>query len=217
MITLALDTSTPRGSVALLRDDSVLAETAFTRDRSGDQLFPTITTQLSQHKLTGSDISRIVVGTGPGSFTGIRAGIAAAKGLALPRNTSVVGVPSYDAIALAAADCIPKDCVEICVIGDARRDEIYFAVYNRSGRNTQPCRIGSLETLPDLIHNPIWFISSEIEMFADDLKTLMGGFAVVDTESRFPSASTIGILAQQSSAPPEPIYLREPQYTKTQP
>src|SRR3989442_1199242 len=90
MLTLAIDTSTARGSVALLRDEQPVAEETFERDG----LFAAL------QRLNPSHFDLIVVGTGPGSFTGIRAGIAAAKGLALPQGRPVKAVSSFDALAL---------------------------------------------------------------------------------------------------------------------
>jgi tRNA threonylcarbamoyladenosine biosynthesis protein TsaB len=94
MITLAIDTSTPRGAVALSREDKPLAEEAFDRSQAGQNLFDTAAKLLSENHLTVSDIGLLAVGLGPGSFTGIRAGIAAAKGLALPRKLPIKGAGS---------------------------------------------------------------------------------------------------------------------------
>jgi tRNA threonylcarbamoyl adenosine modification protein YeaZ len=114
MITLAIDTSTARGAVAVLRDDQPLAEEHFARDG----LFAALA------KLNPGKFDAIAVGVGPGSFTGIRAGIAAAKGLALPGGLPVKAVCSFDAIALTALPRMPRDCPQLCVLCDARRDEI---------------------------------------------------------------------------------------------
>src|SRR5438105_514643 len=141
MTTLSIDTSTARGSVALLNGDQVISEKQFGRD----QLFAVL-------PQTSPDL--IVIGVGPGSFTGIRAGIAAAKGLALPRQVPLKAANSFDAIARIALPQLPRDCPQMCVLGDARRDEVYFALYDRAGRPVGECRIGALETIE--VHNPIW-------------------------------------------------------------
>src|SRR5712671_17399 len=109
MITLALDTSAAVGSVALLRDDKPLAEESFRRDRgphtSDQHLFSAIERVLAAQKLSARDVELIAVGIGPGSFTGIRVGIAAAKGLALPQSRPIQAASSFDALALTA---LPK-------------------------------------------------------------------------------------------------------------
>ena len=222
MITLAIDTSTPRGVVALLRDDKPLAEEAFERSEGGGNLFDTAAKLLSGNHLSTHDIGLLAVGLGPGSFTGIRAGIAAAKGLALPRTLPIKGASSYDALALTALPKMPRDCPQMCVLGDARRDEIYLALYDRAGCRVKDCRIATLEALADEIHQPIWFVSSEIERYKSDLASLFGGFASIGEASVFPSAAAVGWLAfhrfrddgNHGDENPEPIYLRAPQYKK---
>jgi tRNA threonylcarbamoyl adenosine modification protein YeaZ len=193
MKTLAIDTSTPRGSVAFAG-----REETFER---GD-LFAAL------QKLNPTGFDEILVGVGPGSFTGIRAGIAAAKGLALPRQLPVKAAVSFDAIALAALPQLPRDCPQICVLSDARRDEVYFAFYDRAGRRTQDCRIAALEEIP--LHNPVWFVSFEIEKYREKLRETFGGFASVCETPVFPHASTL----RPASLPLEPIYLRLPDYKK---
>jgi tRNA threonylcarbamoyladenosine biosynthesis protein TsaB len=220
MITLALDTSTPRGTVAVLRDDKPLAEEMF--DRSGQNFFDTAAKLLTANGLSAKDIELLAVGLGPGSFTGIRAGIAAVKGLALPTELPIKGVSSFDALAFTALPQMPPDCPQTCVLGDARRGEIYYALYDREARPAQDCRIAALEDLADEIHHPIWFVSSEIGQFHDDLETLFGGFANVHKRPIFPSAGAVGSLALRGFRAAgahgdvnlEPIYLRHLQYKK---
>jgi tRNA threonylcarbamoyladenosine biosynthesis protein TsaB len=220
VITLAIDTSTPRGAVALLRDDQPLAEQAFDRSQPKQNLFDTAAKLLSANQLSARDLGLLAVGLGPGSFTGIRVGIAAAKGIALPRQLPVKGASSYDALALTALPMMPRDCPQLCVLGDARRDEIYFALYDRDGQRVKNCRITTLEVVADEIHQPIWFVSSEIERYKNDLMALFGGFASICEAPVFPSAAAVGWLAfrrfcddgNRGDENPEPIYLRAPQY-----
>ncbi|MCG3150073.1 MAG: tRNA threonylcarbamoyladenosine biosynthesis protein TsaB [Verrucomicrobiae bacterium] len=207
MITLAIDTSTTRGAVAVLHDDRPVGEEHFGRDG----LFPAL------EKLNPGQFESIVVGVGPGSFTGIRAGIAAAKGLALPGRLPVKAISSFDALALTALPHLPRDCPQICVLADARRDEVYFALYDRNANPTHPCRLGALEEIE--IHNPIWFISAEMEKYRDALRETFGGFATICHEPVFPSAAALGWLGRHraSQLPLEPIYLRETEYKKVAP
>lgn len=220
MITLAIDTSTPRGAVALLRDDKPLAEEVFDRATPGENLFDAASSLLSANQLSAEDLGLLAVGLGPGSFTGIRAGIAAVKGLALPGKLPIKGVTSFDALALAALPNMPRDCPQMCVLGDARREEVYYALYDREGRRVRDCQIGTLEAIADEIHNPIWFVSSEIDQFKSDVATLFGGFATICETNIFPSAAALGWQAVQlfcdadrrGDESLEPIYLRVPQY-----
>jgi tRNA threonylcarbamoyladenosine biosynthesis protein TsaB len=220
MITLAIDTSTPRGAVALLRDEKPLGEKRFDRASPGENLFDATGRLLFENRLSAEDLGLIAVGLGPGSFTGTRAGIAAARGLALPRQLPIKGVSSFDALALTALPRMPRDCPQMCVLADARRDEVCFAVYDRDGRRASDFQINALEAIGDQIHNPIWFVSFEIDRFQQDLASLFGGFASVCETALFPSAGAVGWLALQrfhadgdrGDDRVEPMYLRTPQY-----
>src|SRR5439155_10374654 len=105
------------------------------------ELFPALA------KLNPGHFNQIVVGVGPGSFTGIRAGIAAAKGLALPRRVPILPACSFDAIAAAAFPSMPRDCPQMCVLCDARPEEVYFAMYDRQARRFSDCRFEPLENI----------------------------------------------------------------------
>jgi tRNA threonylcarbamoyladenosine biosynthesis protein TsaB len=220
VITLAIDTSTPRGAVALLRDDKPLAEEAFDRSQPKQNLFDAAARLLSANGLGPQDLGLLAVGLGPGSFTGIRVGIAAAKGIALPRTLPIKGASSFDALALTALPKMPRDCPRMCVLCDARRDEICFALYDGEGRRVKDCQIATLEAVADEIHHPIWFVSCEIERYKSDLVALFGGFASICEAPVFPSAAAVGWLAFQrfrqdgnrGDENAEPIYLRTPQY-----
>ncbi len=226
MITLGIDTSTARGAMALLRDETLMAEGFFLRGdgkRPPEQhLFGVLDNLLAREKLTAKDIDLITVGIGPGSFTGIRVGIAAAKGLALPGRLPIKGVSSFDALALAALPRMPRDCPQLCVLCDARHEEVYFALYDTTGRRVRDCAIAPLEQIADEMHAPLWFVSPEIGRFAGALKETFGGFASVCEEPLYPGAAALGRLGlhrfrednERGDASLEPIYLRLPDYKK---
>jgi tRNA threonylcarbamoyladenosine biosynthesis protein TsaB len=204
MITLALDTSTPVGSVALLDGDRLIGEEQFGRDG----LFPAL------EKLNPGSFDLIAVGIGPGSFTGIRAGIAAAKGLALPRAALLRAVNSFDAIALGASGKMPADCAQMCVLCDGRRGEVYSGLYDRAGGPLGACRLATLEALAGEVHAPVWFVGPEMERYRVAIRELFGGFATVCESPVYPSAVAVGrlALAGRCSDRLEPLYLRTPAY-----
>ena len=122
--TLAIETSTARGSVAVVRDGVVVFQQSFTSERShNSQLFAPLGEALA---VCSDDLQRIVVGLGPGSYTGVRIGIAAAQGIAWSRNVAVIGLPSI--IAQDAAD-VPREFV---VCGDARRGLFYSVLVSQN-------------------------------------------------------------------------------------
>jgi tRNA threonylcarbamoyladenosine biosynthesis protein TsaB len=222
MITLALDTSTIVGSVALLRDNDTLGERVFNRSLPGENLFDAAQALLRENKTAVADIEFVAVGIGPGSFAGIRAGIAAAKGLALPCTRSIKAVSSFDVLAMRALPEMPRDCRQLCVLSDARRGEVYYAFYDGTGLLDGECRIGPLESVVAGLHAPVWFVSSEIGKFGNELRALCGGFASVCPTPRYPSASALGKLARdrfrydggRGDEQIEPIYLRVSQYVR---
>jgi tRNA threonylcarbamoyladenosine biosynthesis protein TsaB len=115
-VVLALDTATPSANVALLDEGEVLGERRSTASAvlaDGDRL-------LDEAGLTVHDLDGLVVGTGPGSFTGLRIGLAGALGLALALGVPVAGVSTLDVLAAAAPDVVP--------VIDARRGEVFALV-----------------------------------------------------------------------------------------
>jgi tRNA threonylcarbamoyladenosine biosynthesis protein TsaB len=116
---LAIETSHPRGAVAVVRDGVTLFEKSFTSERShNSQLFAPLAEALA---LCGDALRFLVVGTGPGSYTGARIGIAAAQGIALSREVPVLGLPS---VLAPDVPSLPDDFV---VCGDARRGLFFMA------------------------------------------------------------------------------------------
>jgi tRNA threonylcarbamoyladenosine biosynthesis protein TsaB len=206
MITLALDTSTALGSVALLRDGQPLAEETFRRSAPKQHLFGALQHLLASQQLAVRDLGAIIVGVGPGSFTGIRAGIAAAQGLALPRALPVSAVSSFDALALTALPQLPAGCQQLCVVGDARRDELYFAFYDTGAHRTGAIQLGAIPATT----GATWFVGSEIDRLRPRLSAAPGGIAPA---SIYPRATAVGQLPP-STLELAPIYLREPQYKK---
>ena len=126
MIALALDTSGAVGSVALVEDDTVRAERRLdTGMRHGVGLFPALAACLDAAGVAPSELDVVAVGTGPGSFTGVRVGVSAARALAWAAGSRLVGVPSCDAL---AAD-VPTGPQPLAVVTDARVRAVYVAVY----------------------------------------------------------------------------------------
>ena len=127
-ITLVIDTSTSRTSVGIVQE-GVLIWSGF---KDGATAHGPALPALVQEAITGQKIDEVVVGMGPGPFTGLRIGIAFAHSFALARNISVRGVCSLDAI---AAQVDEKDFI---VTVDARRKEVYWARYKEGVRVGKP-------------------------------------------------------------------------------
>ena len=125
---LAIDTSTSRTSVAIIENGTVL----YSGYRDGATAHGPSLPALVQEGLAVSDVDQVVVGMGPGPFTGLRVGIAFAQSFALAREIPVRGVCSLDAIATQISDD------DFIITVDARRKEVYWARYTNGVRVGQP-------------------------------------------------------------------------------
>ena len=126
---LAIDTSTEVGVVCLTVDGRVVAEIgARVRARQGEVLMPHVVRVLELGGLAPADLDLLVVGLGPGSFTGLRIGVATAKGLAVATGKPLVGVSSLAAIASGVAGA-----TTVVTALEAHKGEIYAAAYGLAG------------------------------------------------------------------------------------
>jgi tRNA threonylcarbamoyladenosine biosynthesis protein TsaB len=132
---LAIETSGGLGSVALVAaPGGVLAEETFQKGvRHGQAIVPAVERVLARASVKKEALDFFAVGTGPGSYTGLRVGIASAKALAIALEKPIFGVPSFDA---AAAE-IPPEAFEgaraVVLIEEARKDRIYWGLYRPEG------------------------------------------------------------------------------------
>jgi tRNA threonylcarbamoyladenosine biosynthesis protein TsaB len=127
---LGIDTGTPIAHLGLVRDGRILASAAHPARSHGADLPDLTASLLASARLSFKDLTAIAVGLGPGSFTGLRVGLSYAKGLALGARLKLVGIPSLDAIALAAAAKIHRHPgLTICPLIDARKGEVYTSLY----------------------------------------------------------------------------------------
>jgi len=131
---LAIDTAAPRLQLALLRPDGAVD---VSRDEMAqghaELLFPRVDALLARNGLAYADLDRVAVTTGPGSFTGLRIGLSAARGLGVALGLPVIGVPSLFAISLGAPSGSP-----VAVLLDARRGEAYFQLFDGPGEPAGP-------------------------------------------------------------------------------
>ncbi len=130
MLTLALDTSTREGSVALGEAGVVLGERTLSVSAThSETVLPAIDQVLEEAGRPVSGLGAVVVGSGPGSFTGVRIAAALARGICFPRGTPLFAYSSLAAIAVDAADAVDEPDARICALLDARRDQVYAGGY----------------------------------------------------------------------------------------
>ena len=132
MLVLGVESSGPRGGVALLEDGRRLGEALFEAGMvHGREIAPAVDRLLKAAGKGPADLGLVAVDIGPGSYTGLRVGLAAAKGLAYALGKPLIGVPSLDVLAEAAATLAATVVPAI----DAKWDQVYGAIYEvRNGR-----------------------------------------------------------------------------------
>jgi tRNA threonylcarbamoyladenosine biosynthesis protein TsaB len=126
---LGIDTSYNTASIAISQDEKILASITKSRNKIGHtpNLVAMIEGILESAGLKMEDIDAVAVSQGPGSFTGLRVGIALAKGLTMGAGKILVGIPTLDALAMGQRD---TDCI-ICPVLDARKKEVYAGFYKK--------------------------------------------------------------------------------------
>lgn len=167
MIILAIDSSAVSASAALTKDGALLGEFYIrTRLTHSQTLMPMISDLLSRTQVKIGDIDLFAVSAGPGSFTGIRIGIASIKGLAMPEDKPCVGVSTLEAIARNLAHLNGT----VCAAMDARCQQVYNAVFEAdsgSMKRLTPDRAISMENLASELKNckkPIYVVGDGAEL-----------------------------------------------------
>jgi len=190
---LALDTSTPVGSVAIGRDGEVLAESLLrVRATHSEVVLPEIDRLLTGCGLGASDLQAVVVGGGPGSFTGVRIAASLAKGMCHARGLELFSFSSLAAVAAGAGCDRP-----VCAMFDARRGQVYAAGY-RVGEGIEELfapRAGALDqVLTDLGDPGEWCFAGDGAGPGEEAIRSAGG-RVLDPETWVPSARSLLWLA----------------------
>jgi tRNA threonylcarbamoyladenosine biosynthesis protein TsaB len=131
---LAVETSTLAGGVALLDGDRLRGEYLLDVTAThSERLMPAIERLLADAGWTPADLTGLAVAVGPGSFTGLRIGLSAVKGLAVALGVPVAPVPTLDAMAAG----LPFSSLPVCPVIDARKGEVYCSLYRWDGAAMQ--------------------------------------------------------------------------------
>jgi len=186
----------------------VLARSSARPKQSAERLLPLIAELLLEAGWARGSLERIGVSVGPGSFTGLRVGIACAQGLSLGLGVPLVGVSSLRAMARA----VPSDLPGVrCAVLDARRAEVFAAAYDpgpRAAEHLAPLALSSesaLETLAARLSGPVVWIGSGLSLLGQS-----PGCSTPDTAE--PSAAAVGLLAEEldpAANPALPVYIRD--------
>ena len=198
MLLIAIDAATRYSGLALLQDETVLAECIISSGLTHSQrLLPALDFLLQEAGYTIAQIEAIVVTEGPGSFTGIRIGMSTAKGLAQGLNCPVVGISTLEAWAAGFSGGNGL----ILPLLDARRNEFYTALYRRQDQQLEtliePCqrKLTELAAMIQPYPEIVWPIGDAIETYREQLLQALGERSRLAADcQRLPRPAMLGTL-----------------------
>jgi tRNA threonylcarbamoyladenosine biosynthesis protein TsaB len=211
---VGLETSSRRGSVALVESGQLVVAREHERPKAhAEELLPMLTRALAEAGWSRHCLDRIGVGVGPGSFTGVRIGIALAQGIAMGLGIPVVGVSSLKAMARGVPADVPG--TRYCLL-DARRNELFVAAYAPDGTELVAPRVWTRESalarLAEAAGTSPHVVIGEVaeEVCTQATKTYRA------RATDLPHAHWAAVLAGEAPADrarAEPVYVREPDAT----
>ncbi len=218
---LSIDTSAKSASVAVTDGEILVSEcfvnAGLTHSRT---LMPMVDNALKQADMVIDDIEAFCVNAGPGSFTGIRIGVAAVKGLALSSGKPCAGVSTLEAIAYNFID----DNAVICAAMDARCNQVYAAIFSvKNGKVTRVCDDYAVpitelaEELKEYSDRPVILAGDGAEICYKTMKDTVQGISIASQFRRYQRAYGAALAAMNKpdafcdSALLAPVYLRLPQ------
>ena len=220
MYILGIETATKTGGVSIVSETGVLAEYTLNIEVThSERLMSTVDRVLKDTGFTLANIDGFGVSIGPGSFTGLRIGLSTVKGLAFATGKPVAAVPTLKALAWN----IPFSQYPVCPLLDARKNEVYAALFRHDGQNyiqEKPDTVISLEEMVGTMTGDILFTGEGARLFAVDIKKIFGGRAhFAPLSSSVPSAASIAEIALmmlksgQQTDPDAlvPMYIRRPE------
>jgi tRNA threonylcarbamoyladenosine biosynthesis protein TsaB len=210
MLLLAIDTAGPACAVAIVRDSAILAQATEPIGRGhAERLMPMIASALGEAGVSFGDLDRIAVTTGPGSFTGVRVGIAAARGLALALDIPAVGIGSLDALAFPVTQSRSDGTVVATL--DAKRGELYALVKDLGSKEALiPATAVSAEALAAMLEparEPLILIGAGAPIVAAALQGRTVEIAGAPEYLDITDVARLG-LALGDASPPTPLYAR---------
>jgi len=214
MRVLAIDTALEGCSAAVLdtgRGGIVARQTLPMSRGHAEALMPVVARVMDQSRIEFADLDRIAVTTGPGSFTGLRVGIAAARGIALAAAKPAIGLSTL--AGFAAPYIAEDDTTNVVAAIDARHDHVYLQVFGTNGRTLVAPRIATMrDAVRAALTGPARIVGSAADMVAaawpkeaePPLLVQQRGAPDIDWIAR------LGAAAADGYGPPKPLYLRAP-------
>jgi tRNA threonylcarbamoyladenosine biosynthesis protein TsaB len=214
MRVLAIDTALETCSAAVLdtsRGGITASETIAMARGHAEALMPLVARVMDVAEVEFAELDRIAVTTGPGSFTGLRVGISAARGIALAAGKPAIGLSTL--AGFAAPLIAEDDSTHVVAAIDARHDHVYLQVFGNGGRTLVAPRIATLrDAIRAAMTGPARIVGTAANLVAAAWPK--GGDQPLSVEQR--AAPDIGWIARLGAAaadahgPPKPLYLRAP-------
>jgi tRNA threonylcarbamoyladenosine biosynthesis protein TsaB len=189
---LGFDTSSKHLSIAIAEDDKILSSVhEDVGVRHSALLLPKIKELLQELSLKINDIDVIAISIGPGSFTGLRIGVATLKALAFASNIKVVAIPTMDAIAYNHID----RCDKLALCLDARKNMIYSCFYDVKEKELFPKTDNLLETIDELVvrigDEKVVVFGDGLKLYGQILKEQCPNVELINDDSWYPQAETV--------------------------
>ena len=211
---LAIDTATAACSAALMGDGAIIAarHVAMLRGHA-EALLPMVEEVMAEAGVAYGALDLIAATVGPGTFTGLRVGLAAARGLALAGGLPIIGVTTLEALAHGAADA-KRGGRSVVAVLNARRDEVYYQPFDAALAPLGPPRIGAAQAI-ELPEGPTLVVGDGAALILAAQGAKRSDVEIIP--SLLPDAAVVAAIAAgrfdpaaPTLRPPEPLYLRGP-------
>ncbi len=218
MVCLGIDTSTFAIGLGIVRDNQTIYDGyCNTGVPSSDRIHTLIHTALKESGLSLNDVNLFACSIGPGSFTGLRVGIATVEGLSFSLSRPVYGIPTLDALVSGFLNL----CEQVVPMIDAKGGDVYTAVY-KGGEQVFP--VGAVEPYGfiNMIEGKALFLGDAVEVYRDVILQKFGSrarFLSPNVDSpRGSDVAHLGVLSYREGKAPdkaiEPIYIHPPRIRK---
>jgi tRNA threonylcarbamoyl adenosine modification protein YeaZ len=194
---LGIDTSTKYLSVALIEDNDVLVAIDIKKElQHSTLLIPTIDKTLGKCNLKLKNVDAIALSIGPGSFTGLRIGVAACKAFNMALGISIIAVPTLDAIAY---NFIEEEGELLCPLLDAKKEKAYACFYEKTGlegvslKRLSDYLLLDIDSVLGKIKRPTLIFGDGIGLYAGHLRK--NRYAEISTKEWYPKADIVAKLA----------------------
>ena len=217
MIWLGIETANAPLSVTIVKDGKVVAEVVqHIKLTHSVGAMPAVEEVMKKAGITPAELDAIAVSEGPGSYTGVRIGVTLAKTLAWSLQKPLVGVSSLKVLAANAR----VSSMAVCVLFDARRQNVYAGVYEGLTQKTvvedYHDHIDGLLTKLDALNRPVLFVGTDVDVYFEKIQEVLGERAIrAPFTLDLPRASELVALASEQQLPSiEVVHNFVPQYRR---